>query len=65
MKKSYATDILADDALFALAELNDSQFGKKDKAMEHYQNLLIKYPGSLYVVEARKRYRKLRGDLVN
>ncbi len=63
--ESYATDILADDALFALAELNELQFGKKDKAMEHYQNLLIKYPGSLYVVEARKRYRKLRGDLVN
>ena len=63
--ESYGTDILADDALFALAELNELQFGKKDKAMEHYQNLLIKYPGSLYVVEARKRYRKLRGDLVN
>ncbi|QQS28451.1 MAG: tetratricopeptide repeat protein [Sphingobacteriales bacterium] len=62
---SYGTDILADDALFQLAELNENQFGNKEKAMEHYQNLLINYPGSLYVVEARKRYRKLRGDLVN
>ncbi|HRK27777.1 MAG TPA: tetratricopeptide repeat protein [Chitinophagales bacterium] len=63
--QNYGTDILADDAIFALAGLNEVQFGKKDKAMEYYQQLLIKYPGSLYVVEARKRYRKLRGDMVN
>jgi hypothetical protein len=27
--------------------------------------LMEKYPGSLYVVEARKRYRDLRGDKIN
>jgi len=37
----------------------------KEKAMQLYQDLLVKYPGSLYTVEARKRFRSLRGDVVN
>lgn len=63
--KTYGDDILGDDALFKLAELNENQFKNLDKAKELYQQLLIKYPGSLYVVEARKRFRKLRGDSFN
>ncbi|OWY23583.1 tetratricopeptide repeat protein [Sphingobacteriales bacterium UPWRP_1] len=63
--KSYGKDILADDALFTLAQLNEKHFDNKDKALECYQNLLIQYPGSLYVVESRKRYRQLRGERVN
>lgn len=63
--KAYSEDILADDALFKLADLNENQFKNPDKAKELYQELLEKYPGSLYVVEARKRFRKLRGDMVN
>jgi tetratricopeptide (TPR) repeat protein len=63
--KNYGDDILGDDALFNLAELNEYQFKNPDKAKELYQQLLVKYPGSLYVVEARKRFRKLRGDSLN
>lgn len=33
--------------------------------MAAYQELLTAYPGSLFTVEARKRFRALRGDLVN
>ena len=33
--------------------------------MELYQQLLTNYPGSLFAVEARKRYRSLRGDIIN
>lgn len=62
---NYGSDILADDALFNLADLNENQFKNSDKAKELYQQLLEKYPGSLYVVEARKRFRKLRGDTIN
>ncbi len=62
---NYGTDILADDALFNLADLNENQFKNNNKAKELYQQLLEKYPGSLYVVEARKRFRKLRGDTIN
>lgn len=63
--KNYGEDILGDDALFKLADLNENQFKNIEKAKELYQQLLEKYPGSLYVVEARKRFRKLRGDVVN
>ncbi len=63
--KNYGDDILGDDALFKLAELNENQFKNLDKAKELYQQLMEKYPGSLYVVEARKRFRKLRGDTIN
>jgi tetratricopeptide (TPR) repeat protein len=55
-------DILADDALFKLAEINENVLDNKEKASELYQQLLTDYPGSLYVVEARKRFRALRGD---
>ncbi|MBL7889997.1 MAG: tetratricopeptide repeat protein [Bacteroidia bacterium] len=63
--KNYSEDILADDALFNIADINENQFKNYDKAKELYQQLLEKYPGSLYVVEARKRFRKLRGDSIN
>ncbi len=63
--KKYGDDILGDDALFKLAEITENQFKNLDKAKEMYQQLLEKYPASMYVTEARKRFRKLRGDLVN
>ncbi|MCC6838051.1 MAG: tetratricopeptide repeat protein [Bacteroidia bacterium] len=63
--KNHSEDILADDALFNIADINENQFKNYDKAKELYQQLLEKYPSSLYVVEARKRFRKLRGDSIN
>jgi tetratricopeptide (TPR) repeat protein len=63
--KNYGDDILGDDALFKLADLNENQFKNLDKAKELYQQLMEKYPGSLYVLDARKRFRKLRGDTIN
>ena len=63
--KNYGEDILADDALFKLADLNENQFKNIEKAKELYKQLLEKYPASLYVVEARKRFRRLRGDSIN
>lgn len=60
----HRTDILADNALFMLAELHERQLNKPEKAMELYKELLTDFPGSLFVVEARKRFRILRGDTV-
>jgi TolA-binding protein len=62
---NYGFDILGDDALFKLAELNELYLNNSDKAKQLYEELLTKYPGSLYTVEARKRFRRLRGDSVN
>lgn len=60
----FSADILADDALFMRATLQEQHFQHKQKAMELYQELLTQYPGSLYTVEARKRFRSLRGDVI-
>lgn len=62
---NYSDGILGDDALFNLAQLYEKQIKDLTKAMAAYQELLVKYPGSLFTVEARKRFRSLRGDQVN
>lgn len=58
-------DITADDALYKLAEMQEYIYNDKAKAMELYEKLITEFPGSLYVVEARKHFRALRGDEVN
>jgi tetratricopeptide (TPR) repeat protein len=45
-----------------LADLYEHQLNDKEKAMEYYKQLITNYQGSLYVIEARKRFRSLRGD---
>lgn len=58
-------DILADDAFFLRARIYEEYLNEKEKAKDYYQEFLSNYPGSLFVAEARKRFRKLRGDFVN
>jgi tetratricopeptide (TPR) repeat protein len=55
-------DILADDALFNLAGLKETVYANPEEAMQLYERIMVEYPGSLYVIEARKRFRTLRGD---
>jgi tetratricopeptide (TPR) repeat protein len=55
-------DILADDALFQLGDLYENHLYDKEKAAEFYKTLLFNFKGSLYSVEARKRFRQIRGD---
>ena len=55
-------DILADDAIFQLAKLYENNLADKDKAMQLYEKILLEYNSSIFTVEARKRFRKLRGD---
>jgi tetratricopeptide (TPR) repeat protein len=58
-------DILTDDALFEMAKIYEELIEDTTKAKEYYQQLLTDYPGSIFVAEARKRFRNLRGDFVN
>jgi tetratricopeptide (TPR) repeat protein len=58
------TGLWGDDALFLLAGIYEEETKQTDKAMELYQKLINDFPGSLFVLEARQRYRKLRGDQV-
>lgn len=61
----YPTDILGDDAMFLYGQIYEEHLYDYAKAMEIYRDFLITYPGSVYVAEARKRFRKLRGDNIN
>jgi TolA-binding protein len=61
----YGDEIYGDDALFFIAEIYQFKIKDIEKAKNVYQEFLNKYPASVYTVEARKRFRKLRGDVVN
>ena len=64
--KEYSYDILIDDALFDLAKIYDYKLNNNEKAREYYQQLILNYQGSIFVSEARERFRILRGDnLIN
>jgi tetratricopeptide (TPR) repeat protein len=58
----HGTDLLGDDAIYALARMEESVFDNPERAKELYRQLLTDHSGSLFVVEARKRFRALRGD---
>jgi TolA-binding protein len=59
---SHSEDILADDAIFMLGEIYQHNLNDYEKAMEFYKRIITDYSNSVLVVEARKRFRKLRGD---
>lgn len=54
--------ILRDRAQMRIGEVYETILKDKGRATEAYEQLLIKFPTSLYVEEARKRIRLLRGD---
>ena len=58
----YPNELYADDAQFKLGELYEYYLSDKEKAKQIYQELLLNFSGSTYAVEARMRYRELRGD---
>jgi tetratricopeptide (TPR) repeat protein len=58
----FGSDILADDAIFNLAEIYELQKYNKEKALEFYKSIVLNYKGSLFSAEARKRVRLLRGE---
>lgn len=62
---NYRNDILADDALYYLAELYQYQLSQPEKAKELYEKILFNHEDSIYFIESRKRFRMLRGDAIN
>jgi len=59
---SKSTDILGDNATYLLAEVYNYQLNDKEKAKEFYKKIIEDYSDSIFLVKARKKYRKLRGD---
>ena len=63
--KNHPEDIITDESVMNRAIIHETWLADKDGAMALYQDLLNNYPGSLFIPEARKRYRSLRGDTVH
>ena len=62
---NYRDGILIDDACFHLAEIFEKQLNLPEKAKALYEQIIFNHADSIYFVEARKRYRALRGDAIN
>lgn len=62
---NYGDEILADDALYFLADLYNYQLAEPEKAKDLYEQIIFKHEDSIYSVEARKKFRMLRGDAIN
>lgn len=62
--EKYKEDIRADNALYALAQIYELKQIDLEKAKEIYEKIFLDYSGSVFAVDARKRFRVLRGDKV-
>lgn len=62
--KDHPDAIRADNAIFSLASLYEFTLEDPGKAMELYEKLFIEYSDSTFAIEARKRFRILRGDRI-
>ncbi|WP_240614850.1 tetratricopeptide repeat protein [Polaribacter filamentus] len=54
--------LLTDDVYFMMAEIYNYNLNDIEKAKEYYQKIIFEQPSSIYLVEARNKFRKLRGD---
>jgi tetratricopeptide (TPR) repeat protein len=63
--KDYGDDILADDAHYRLAELYNTALSKPEEAKALYEKIIFNFEDSIYFIDARKKYRRLRGDTIN
>ncbi len=61
--EDHGKDVLADDALYTMAEINEKYLGKKEEAGKLYAQLILEYPGSTYIQLARKRVKELDPDI--
>lgn len=58
----FPEEIKCDNSIFELAEIFEYELNDLEKAKALYEKLFLDYSNSTFAVEARKRYRILRGD---
>jgi len=56
---TYGDDLLADNALYTLAGIYEKNLHDTDNAAEFYKKILFEHTDSLFVIEARKKFREL------
>ena len=61
----YSDAIFADDAHYRLATIYEEKLDEPDKAKEQYEQIIFHFANSIYFVQARKKFRTLRGDAIN
>jgi len=59
---NYADGILADDAYYLLGLLYQQQLENPQKAKDLFEKIIFNHADSIHFVDARRRYRRLRGD---
>jgi predicted Zn-dependent protease len=60
-----ADDLLMDNALFLLGDIYENNLNEPEKAKSYYERIILEFKDSVLVIEARERFRKLRGDQLN
>ncbi len=58
------TDILVDDAVYKIGNIYLDNLDNPAEASKYFESIIFNYPSSIFLVEARKKYRKIRGDTV-
>ncbi len=61
---NYKESIRVDNAMFEMAALYEGPLNNKEKAKALYEKLFTDFSGSTLAVEARKKFRILRGDKI-
>jgi tetratricopeptide (TPR) repeat protein len=61
----YGSDILGDNALLNLALIYDKNLNNPAEAKKQYEKFIETFGSSIFINEVRKRYRQLRGDILN
>lgn len=60
--KNHKESIYIDEALYFSAEIYNEQLKDPEKAKPLYEEMIFKHEDSIYYVDSRNKYRKLRGD---
>jgi tetratricopeptide (TPR) repeat protein len=59
---NHKESIYVDEALYFSAEIYNTQLNDSEKAKPLYEEMIFKHEDSIYYVDSRNKYRKLRGD---
>ncbi|TPG36321.1 tetratricopeptide repeat protein [Flavobacterium pectinovorum] len=59
---NHSDGIYVDEALFFSAEIYNDELHDPEKAKPLYEKVIFNHQDSIYFVDARKKYRELRGD---
>ncbi|WP_428230894.1 tetratricopeptide repeat protein [Flavobacterium sp.] len=59
---NHSDGIYVDEALFFSAEIYNDELHDTEKAKPLYEKVIFNHQDSIYFVDARKKYRELRGD---